>query len=96
MTHPSAWQLDAVRKPTGERDAELSSSVDVAAPVNMHDLHSAGVFNDAVDHPVVTSAGRVQATKLAAEGLAHSLWILSERPENECGARRGNLVWKPL
>lgn len=48
----------------------------------MQDLHPAGVFNDAVHHSVVTSASRVQAAKLAAEGLAYSLWIVSERPED--------------
>ena len=59
----------------------------------MHDLHRAGVFNDAVDHPVVTSAGTVQPDKLAAEGLAYSLWIISETPEDELDAGRGDLLW---
>jgi hypothetical protein len=62
----------------------------------MHDLHGAGVINDAVDHPVITSASSVQAGELAAEGLADSLWIISERPENELGAGRGHLLWQPL
>jgi hypothetical protein len=59
----------------------------------MHDLHRAGVFNDAVDHPVVTSASRVQPNKLAAEGLAYSLLIVSERPDDELDAGRGDLLW---
>lgn len=59
----------------------------------MQDLHRAGVFNDAVDHPVVTSAGRVQAAKLATEGLTYSLWIVSERSENELDAGGGDLLW---
>jgi hypothetical protein len=59
----------------------------------MHDLHRAGGFDDAVDHPVVTSASRVQPAKLAAEGLAYSPWIVSERPEDELDAGRGDLVW---
>lgn len=67
--------------------------LDVAASVYMHDLHRAGVFNGAVDHPVVTSASRVQAAKLPAEGLAYSLWIFSERPANELHAGRGDLLW---
>lgn len=58
----------------------------------MHDLHRAGVFNDTVDHPVVTAASRVQPAKLAAEGLAYSLWIVSERPEEELDAGRGDLL----
>jgi hypothetical protein len=58
----------------------------------MHDLHRAGVFNDAVDHPVITSASGVQAAKLAAEGFAYSPWILSERPEDELDAGRGDLL----
>lgn len=62
----------------------------------MHDLHRAGVINDAVDHPVVTSASSVQAGELAAEGLAYSLWIVSERPEDEPGAGRSDLLWQPL
>jgi hypothetical protein len=70
-----------------------SSPVNVAASVYMHDLHRSGVFNDAVDHPVVTSAGRVQAAKLAPEGLAYSLWIVPERPEDELDAGRGDLPW---
>jgi hypothetical protein len=78
----------------GDRDHEAPSSpVDVAASVYMHDLHRAGVFNDAVDHPVVTSASRVQPNKLAAEGLAYSLWIVSERPDDELDAGRGDLLW---
>lgn len=59
----------------------------------MHDLHRAGVFNDAVDHPVVASTRGVQATKLAAEGLPYSLGIVSERPEDELDAGRGDLLW---
>jgi hypothetical protein len=70
-----------------------SSPVDVAASVYVHDLHRAGVFNDAVDHPVVTSASRVQAAKLAAEGLAYSMWVVSERPEDELDTGRGDLLW---
>jgi len=62
----------------------------------MHDLHRAGVINDAADHPVVTSASSVQAGELAAEGLAYSLWIVSERPEDELGAGRSDLLWQPL
>jgi hypothetical protein len=78
----------------GDRDHEAPSSpVDVAASVYMHDLHRAGVFNDAVDHPVVTSASSVQPDKLAAEGLAYSLWIVSERPDDELDAGRGDLLW---
>ena len=69
-----------------------SSPVGVAASVYMHDLHRARVFNDAVDHPVVTSASRVQAAKLAAEGLAYSLWIVSQGPEDELDAGRGDLL----
>lgn len=70
-----------------------SSPVDVAASVYVHDLHRAGVFDDAVDHPVVTSASSVQAAKLAAEGFAYSLWIVSEGPEDELDAGRGDLLW---
>jgi len=58
----------------------------------MQDLHGAGVFNYAVDDPVVTSASRVQAAELAAEGPAHSLWIFSERSEDELNAGRGHLL----
>lgn len=78
----------------GDRDGEaLLSPVDVAASVYMHDLHRAGVFNDAINHPVVTSASRAQPDKLAVEGLAYSLWIISERPEDEFDAGRGDLLW---
>lgn len=88
---------DVDREAIGERDGEAPSSpVDVAASVYMHDLHRAGVVNDAVDHPVVTSATRVQPAKLAAEGLAYSLWIVSERPEDELDAGCGDLLWQPL
>jgi len=59
----------------------------------MQDLHGAGVLNDAVDHSVVTAASRVQAAKLAAEQLAYSLWIVSERPEDKLDAGRGDLLW---
>lgn len=59
----------------------------------MQDLHRAGVFNDAVDHPVVTAASGVQPDKLAPEALAHSLWIVGERPEDELDAGRGDLLW---
>lgn len=62
----------------------------------MQDLHRAGVFNDAVDHSVVTSASRVQAAKLAAERLAYSRWIVIERPEDELDAGRGDLLRQPL
>jgi hypothetical protein len=58
----------------------------------MQDLPGAGVFNHAVDDPVVTSASRAQAPELAAEGLAHSLWIFSERSEDELDAGRGHLL----
>ena len=71
----------------------LSAPVGVAASVYVYDLHRAGVFNDAVDHPVVTSTSRVQPGELAAEGLAHSLWIVSERPEDELDAGRSDLLW---
>jgi hypothetical protein len=57
----------------------------------MQDLHGAGAFHDAVDHSVVTSASTVQAAKLASERLAYSLWIVSERPEDELDAGRGDL-----
>jgi hypothetical protein len=59
----------------------------------MQDLHRAGLLNDAVDHSVVTSAGRVQAPKLAAQRLAYSLWIVSERSEDELDTGRGDLLW---
>jgi len=59
----------------------------------MHDLHRARVFNDAVDHPVVTSASRVQAAEFTAERLAYSLWIVTERPEDELDAGRCDLHW---
>lgn len=79
--------------PIGERDREgRLSPVDVAASVYMQDLHGAGVFTHAVDDPVVTSASRVQAAELAAEGLAHSLRIFSERSEDELNAGRGHLL----
>lgn len=84
-------------KRIGDWDDEAPlSPVDVAASVYVHDLHRAGVFNDAVDHPVVTSASRVQPDKLAAEGLACSLWIISQRPEDELDAGRGDLLRQPL
>ena len=70
-----------------------SSPVDVASSVYVHDLHRASVFNDAVDHPVVSSASRVQPAKPAAEELAYSLWIVGERPEDELDAGRGDLLW---
>lgn len=81
---------------TGRAAKATSSPVDVAASVYMHDLHRAGVINDAVDHPVVTSASRVQAAELGAEGPAYSLWIASERSEDEPEAGRGDLCWQPL
>ena len=59
----------------------------------MQDLYRVGVFNDAVDHSVVTSASRVQTAKLTTEGFAYSLWIVSERPEEELDAGRGDLLW---
>ena len=70
-----------------------SSPVDVAASVYMQDLYRLGVLDDAIDHSVVTSASRVQADKLAAERLTHSLWVVSERSEDELNASRGDLVW---
>jgi len=72
------------------------SPVDVAASVDMQDLHRAGVFNDAVDHSVVTSTSRVHTAKLATGRLAYSLWIASERPEDELDAGRGDLLRQPL
>jgi len=45
------------------------SPVDVAASVNVHDLHGAGVFDHAENHPVVTAASRAQAGEHATEGL---------------------------
>ena len=87
----------AVGMPIGERDREAPSSpVNVAASVYMHDLHRAGVISDAVDHPVVTSASSVQAGELAAQGLAYSLWIISERPKDELDASSSDLLWQPL
>jgi hypothetical protein len=59
----------------------------------MQDLHGAGVFNDAVDDPVVTSASRVQAAELAAEGLSYSLRIVGQRPEDELSTCGGDLLW---
>jgi hypothetical protein len=59
----------------------------------MQDLHHLGVLDDAIDHSVVTSAGRVQAHKLTAERLAYSLWVVSEGSEDELDAGRGDLVW---
>jgi hypothetical protein len=59
----------------------------------MHDLHRAGVCNDSVDHPVVPAASRVQAAKLAAKRLAYSLWTVTEGPEDELDAGRGDLLW---
>jgi hypothetical protein len=70
-----------------------SSPVDIAAAVYMYDLHRARVFNDAVDHPVVTAASRVQAAEFTAEGLAYSPWIVTERPVDELDAGRGDLLW---
>jgi hypothetical protein len=58
----------------------------------MQDLQRAGVFNDAADHSVVTSASGVQAANLAAERLAYSLGIVSESPEDELDAGRGDLL----
>lgn len=59
----------------------------------MQDLHGAGVFNDAVDDPVVASASRVQAAELAAEGLSYSLRVVGQRPEDEFDAGGGDLLW---
>jgi hypothetical protein len=73
-----------------------SSPVDVAASAYVYDLHRAGVFNDSVDHPVVTPASRVQTAKFAAEGLAYSLWIVTEMPEDERDAGSGDLLWQSL
>ena len=58
----------------------------------MDDLNGAGVFEHAVDDPVVASASRVQAAELTAEKFAHSLWIVSERSEDELDAGRGHLL----
>lgn len=81
------------RKRIGERDGDRRlSPVDAAASVYMQALHGAGVSDYAVDDPVVTSASRVQAAELAAEGLAQSLWIFSERSEDELGAGHGHLL----
>jgi len=83
------------RKPIGERDGAKAvrlSSVDVAASIDVHDLDGADILKDAVDHPVVTSASRVQAAELAAQRLAHSLWIVSEGSEDELDASRGHLL----
>lgn len=76
--------------------AGLSVPVRVAASVYVHDLQGAGVFNDAEDHPVVTSTSRVQSGEFAAQRLAYSLWIVSERPEDELDAGRGDLLWQSL
>jgi hypothetical protein len=35
----------------------------------------------------------VQAAKVAAERLAYPLWIVSQCPEDELDARRGDLLW---
>ena len=59
----------------------------------MQDLHGAGGFNDAIDDTVVTSASRVQAAELAAEGFSYSLRIVGQRPEDELGAGGGDLLW---
>jgi hypothetical protein len=59
----------------------------------MQDLYRLGVLDDAIDHSVITSASSVQAAKLAAERLAHSLWVVSERSEDELDASRGDLLW---
>jgi hypothetical protein len=73
-----------------------SSPVDVAATVDVDDLHRANVLDDAVDHAVITSASRVQATKLGTEGLAYAAWIVGEGPEHELDAGRGDLLRQPL
>ena len=46
-----------------------SPPVYVAAAGDVHDLHRAGVFGDAVDHAVVTSPSRVEANQFGTEGL---------------------------
>lgn len=43
-----------------------SPPVDVAASVYVQNLCDAGISNDAVDHPVVTSTSRVQTAELPA------------------------------
>jgi len=62
----------------------------------MQDLHRAGAVNDAVDHPIVTSASRVQTAELTAEELSYSLRIVGQRPEDELDAGGGDLLWQPL
>lgn len=75
----------------GRGDGRLPP-VDVAASVYMHNLHGAGVVKHAIDDPVVASTSRVQTAELAAEGLAQSLWIVSERSEDKLDAGRGHLL----
>ena len=81
---------------SGTARAGHSASVDVAAAVYVHDLHGADVFHYAVDHAVITSASRVQATKLGTEGFAYTPRILGEGPEDELDAGRGDLLRQPL
>lgn len=84
--HPS-------RKPNGEWDGYgPSPPVYVAAAVDVHDLHRAGVFGDAVDHAVVTSPSRVEADQFGTEGFAYPSWIVGKGPEDELDASRGDLL----
>lgn len=97
LVNTAAMTLAFTVCPIVERDSEGSSPpVGVAASVYMHDLDRSDVFNDAVDHSVVTSASRVQPDKLATKGLADSLWVVRQRPEDELDAGRSDLLWQPL
>ena len=58
----------------------------------MQDLDRAALFNDAVDHPVVTSASRVQTAELTAQELPYSLRVVGQRPEDELDAGGGDLL----
>src|ERR1022692_4251421 len=72
--------------PTDRRLSELPWSVDVGAMFDGHDVDTAVLVVDTVDHPVVAAAGTVQPVEPELERLADPVLAASDPYRNSTAA----------
>jgi hypothetical protein len=58
------------------------------------DLDEQFVLKDPIDHPVLSSARRVQGIERRFELFAQPMWIVDERAGDELERRGRNLLWQ--
>jgi hypothetical protein len=91
------WKADRLRFAASRREPNLylPGTVDVAAVLDGHNVSTPVLVIDAVDHPVVTAPGAVQAFEPEPERLANPARTCCERSVAKLNDRRCHLLREP-